>query len=251
MEDRGPGALGFYLAPAAVKEALLGLGLGVVVGLVVVAGMVATGGLRWISEPGSLWSYLREGGASLWLFMIPAAGEEALLRGYLFQALAESWGPGRTLWFTAVAFGLLHLGNPNLSALGVGNIMVAGLFLGAVYVKTASLWWATAAHVGWNWSMGFLADLPVSGYELVNAPFIEAVPSGVDWISGGGFGPEGSIVATLFLALAAAFIWKTPALVPGEVARATQPLFLADGGPDPVTVEMEWTSNIGDTRRTT
>ena len=74
------------------------------------------------------------------------------------------------------------------------------VFLGVVYLKTASLWWATGAHLGWNWAHGFLADLPVSGLELVDAPLLEPVTGGPDWLSGGSFGPEGSVVSTLVLA---------------------------------------------------
>ena len=169
-EGLGPGALGFYLAPSAGKEILLGLALGVGLGAAVTLIMVVSGTLRWTVEAGSLVDYLREGGMSLWLFTIPAASEEALMRGYFFQALAESWGGAWALAVTSALFGVLHLGNPNTSWVGLANIVVAGLFLGVMYWKTASLWWATGAHLGWNWAQGFLADLPVSGLELVDAP---------------------------------------------------------------------------------
>ena len=175
LDGRGPGALGFYLAPGLVKELVGGVALGVVVAGFVAVGMVVSGALRWSSEAGTLLDYVREGGASLWFFTLPAAGEETLMRGYLFQALAESWGGGWALWATSVLFGALHLGNPNTSWLGLANILVAGLFLGVVYLKTASLWWATGAHLGWNWAHGFLSDLPVSGLELVDAPLLEPV----------------------------------------------------------------------------
>ncbi len=83
--------------------------------------------------------------------------------------------------------------------LGLANILVAGLFLGVVYLKTASLWWATGAHLGWNWAHGFLSDLPVSGLELVDTPLLEPTTQGPEWLSGGSFGPEGSILSTLIL----------------------------------------------------
>jgi len=232
-DGRGPGALGYHMAPSAVGEAGLGLGLGVAVGLVVVAGMVALGGVWWHREGGSLGGYLQEAVNSLWLFTIPAAAEEALMRGYLFQALAEDWGAVKALWVTSLLFGFLHLGNPNLSNLGLANVVVAGLFLGTVYLKTASLWWATGAHVGWNWAMGFLADLPVSGWELVNAPLLEPELMGPDWISGGAFGPEGSLVATAVVALATLILWKTPGLAPGNAAKKTRPLILSGAGQVP------------------
>ena len=225
-EGRGPGALGFYLAPDAGKETLLGLALGVGLGVAVTLIMVVSGALRWTVEAGSLVDYLREGGMSLWLFSIPAASEEALMRGYFFQALAESWGGPWALAVSSALFGALHLGNPNTSWVGLANIVVAGLFLGVIYWKTASLWWATGAHLGWNWAQGFLADLPVSGLELVDAPMLEPVTMGPEWVTGGAFGPEGSLIATGVLGLATLWIWHASWLGPGRKAIEVKPLIL-------------------------
>lgn len=227
MDGRGPGALGFYLAPGAAVEAFMGLCLGVVVGLAVTLGIFLLGGVRWESEAGTAWGYLHTGLRALWFFTLPAAAEEVLFRGYLLQALAEVWGGLHALWATSLAFGVLHLTNPNASPVGIGNIVVAGLFLGAVYLKTASLWWATGAHLGWNWALGFLADTPVSGLELVNAPLYDPVAQGAPWISGGAFGAEGSLVATVMLAVAAYLVWQNPALKPGNRAIDVRPLFLS------------------------
>lgn len=230
VDGRGPGALGFYLSPAVAGEALLGMGLGAIVALAVVAGMLAFGGVTWMAEGGSLSAYLRVGAEALWLFAIPAAAEEALLRGYLFQALAEGWGALRALWVTSLIFGSLHVWNPSVGTLALGNIVLAGLFLGVVYLKTASLWWASGVHLGWNWAHGFLADLPVSGLDLVNTPWMEARPEGPSWVSGGAFGPEGSLVATAVLVVASLWLWRTSRLRPGRRAVEVRPLILA--GPE-------------------
>ncbi len=227
LEGRGTGALGFYLAPAALAEASLGLGTGVVVALAAVVGIALFGGLSWVSEPGSYAQVFRVGASALWMFAVPAAAEEALLRGYLLQSLAEGWGGLKALWTTSVVFAALHLGNPGIGLLALGNIVLAGLFLGVIYLKTASLWWASGAHLGWNWAHGFLADLPVSGLDLVDTPKIEARAAGAPWISGGAFGPEASVAATIVLALATLWLWKASWLGPGRRAIETRPLILA------------------------
>ncbi|MBT8398708.1 MAG: CPBP family intramembrane metalloprotease [Gemmatimonadetes bacterium] len=230
LDGRSPGALGFYLGFGAAREAVLGLALGVLIAGVVVAGMVAVGALRWSADVGSLWEYISVGGDALWLFSLPAAGEEAAMRGYLIQALAEAVGGGWALWATSVLFGLLHFGNPDTSWIGLANIVVAGLFLGVVYLRTASLRWATGAHLGWNWAHGFLFDLPVSGLELVNTPAFEPVLGGPDWLSGGPFGPEGSVMATLVLSLTTLVLWNSSWLQPGKRAKETRPLHLTGEG---------------------
>jgi uncharacterized protein len=234
MDGREPGALGFYLAPSAGKESLAGLGLGVAVAGGVILAIAALGGVRWSGMGGTSGEYLLGGAAALWLFAIPAAAEEALLRGYLFQSLAEGWGAVRALWFTSVVFGLLHLGNPNVATLGFVSIVVAGLFLGVIYLRTASLWWATGAHLGWNWAHGFLAGLPVSGLDLVESPLVEAHVRGAHWVSGGAFGPEGSVVAPVVLGVSALVLWRAPWLSPGARAVEVRPLVLfgeSDGSP--------------------
>lgn len=227
MDGRVPGALGFYFAPVGIRELVLGLFLGVAVGGCVTVTMFGLGVLRWTSDAGDLPGYLVACGQSLWLFTVPAAGEEALMRGYLIQALAEVWGGGWALGSTSLLFGALHLGNPNTSWVGLLNIVMAGLFLGVIYLRTASLWWATGAHLGWNWVHGFLADLPVSGLELVDAPLLEPVTGGPDWLSGGSFGPEGSVVSTGVLLLSTALLWNSSWLKPGDRAKAVRPLVLS------------------------
>ena len=140
-----------------------------------------------------------------------------MLRGYPLQALAEAWGAGWALVVTATLFALAHLPNPGVGWVGLTNIAAAGLFLGALYLRTRSLWWATGAHLGWNWAHAFVADLPVSGLELVDAPLVEPVLSGPAWLSGGEFGPEGSVLATAAVLVAFAWTWRTPRLfAPGE-----------------------------------
>jgi membrane protease YdiL (CAAX protease family) len=226
MDGRAPGALGFYMHPRAMAEIALGTVLGASVALAVVAVMALTGGLRWSPQEGSLVGWLL-GGLGAWGFlMIPAAAEEALVRGYPLQALAERWGPGIPLAVTAAAFGALHLSNPGVTVIGTTNVMAAGVFLGIVYLRSGSLWWATGAHVGWNWAHGYVADVPVSGLELLDAPFYEGATRGPAWLGGGAFGPEGSIVATVLLGGVCVWCWRAKWLRPSEAARAARPLAL-------------------------
>lgn len=225
-EGRAPGALGFYMARDAGPEVVKGLGLGTLVALAVIAGMAALGGLRWSSEPGSIGGWFAGAVGALAFFALPAAAEEAFLRGYPLQALAEIWGPAWALAATSLLFGVMHLNNPGVSLLGAANVMAAGLLLGVVYLKTGSLWWATGLHLAWNWSHGFVADVPVSGLDLLDAPFYEGVILGPDWIGGGSFGPEGSVVATVVVVAASVVCWRASWLQPGDAASAAKPLAL-------------------------
>jgi CAAX protease family protein len=218
VDGRGPGALGFYLTPAGVREVGVGVGVGIGVAVTVVGAMALAGGARWAGQDGTLVGWFVGAVEALVLLALPAAAEEALLRGYPLQALAEAWGPAAALLVTSLAFGAMHLGNPGVTPLAVANVAAAGALLGAIYLRTGSLWWATGAHLGWNWTLGYLADLPVSGLEVLDAPLYEGVAAGPAWLSGGAFGPEGSALATVLVLLAAAAVWWGPWLTPTEGA---------------------------------
>ena len=117
----------------------------------------------------------------------------------------------------------------------------AGVFLGAIQLRTGSLWVASGVHLGWNWALGYAADLPVSGLELADSPLYEGVPRGAEWISGGAFGPEGSVLATAGFALAAYLVWRSPRFKPGQSAKDVRPLILSAPGHGP-----DWEGAEGD-----
>lgn len=210
LDGLGPGALGFHLAASTPGEVGRGTALGLGLAAVVVAVLTVAGGVAWGWESGSLPAWVAGAGRTAAILAVAAAAEEALLRGYLLQALAEGWGAGWALAVTSAAFGALHMGNPGATGLGAVNTAAAGLFLGAVVLRTGSLWWATGAHLGWNWGVAYLADLPLSGFEVADAPWVAATPTGPAWLGGGGFGPEGSAVATVVFLAAAAVCWWSP-----------------------------------------
>ena len=86
------------------------------------------------------------------------------------------------------------------------------------------MWWPSGAHLGWNWSHGFLLDLPVSGLDLSDAPGVVSRASGPDILSGGAFGPEGSLLAAAVLLAATTWVWRTGRLAPSAAARHIRPL---------------------------
>lgn len=224
LDDRGTDALGFYLRPEAVGEGFRGLGIGAGAALVGVAAIASAGGLRTLPDAGSGAEWLVEGGWALLLFALPAAAEEALFRGYPLQAVAESFGRGVALAITGVLFGLVHWMNPDGSLTGSVSTGLAGVFLAIVYFKTGSLWMATGAHLGWNWALGFLADVPVSGFDVVETPLYDIELRGPEWLSGAGFGPEGSVLVSGVLVALCIGLWMAPWPTPTRAAVEAAPL---------------------------
>ncbi|MBD0319321.1 MAG: CPBP family intramembrane metalloprotease, partial [Gemmatimonadetes bacterium] len=149
--------------------------------------------------------------------------EEVLCRGYAFQALVQGMGPWPAIVLSSAIFSVLHLGNPNVTWLGLANIFLAGIMLAVAYLRTRSLWFATAVHAGWNWVMSALLDFPVSGGRF-DTPLYDARETGADWWTGGAFGPEAGLAATLAIVAGTVWMLRTPRLSESPRMRELRPL---------------------------
>lgn len=194
--------------PGALRYLARGSAIGVAIVVPVVA-LAMAGGLRYGQDGGTVVEYLSTGAWTAFVLFFPAAGEEVLLRGYPLTVLADRWGNGAALALTTVAFSALHGANPNVGSLALVNIGLAGLLLGLVRIVTGSLWAAIGVHLGWNFATGFLADLPVSGMSLVDAPLIEVTQPGRNFVTGGAFGVEGGLASTVAIALAIVYVARS------------------------------------------
>ncbi|WP_040789441.1 CPBP family intramembrane glutamic endopeptidase [Nocardia paucivorans] len=174
--------------PHLVVGAVCGSGLAaVVMGVLALSGVYRING--WGSASGAL--------AVVGSMCTVAVAEEVFFRGIVFRLLQGRWGATVALVVSALIFGLVHLINPDASLWGAIAIAVeAGLLLGAVYLATGSLWAAIGLHFGWNVATVALFGTVASGSEARESLFA-AVTTGPDWLSGGGFGPEASIVSVL------------------------------------------------------
>lgn len=188
---------------------LWGTLLGIAFVLPALAIAVGAGGLRYGLEGGTVIEYVATGGWTALILIPAAAGEEIVLRGYPLRVVLDRWGRWPALAFTSATFSLLHGANPNVGRLAFLNIALAGVLLGLVCLRTGDLWWATGVHTGWNLATGFLADLPVSGLELVDAPLIDVTGAGTALVTGGDFGLEGGLAATIALVLAILIVART------------------------------------------
>ena len=128
--------------------------------------------------------------------------EEILLRGIVFRITEEKLGSYFAMAISAVLFGAMHLANPNSSLIaGIGLAIQAGLLLAAAYIYTRNLWFPIAIHFAWNFTQSAIFGANVSGNKI-SKTLINSRIEGAEWFTGGQFGPEGSIQATLFCLVA-------------------------------------------------
>ncbi len=151
-----------------------------------------------------------------------AAGEEALFRGYPLQTMLRSLPFAFAALPSSFLFAYVHLANPNmpgglLRVLMFTNTALAGLWLAVGYWRTRSMWLPLGLHWAWNWTMGSLLGLPVSGItSLAAAPLVRATDHGPAWLTGGAYGLEGGLACTAALVVATVFLWRTRLLKPAE-----------------------------------
>lgn len=133
------------------------------------------------------------------VWLIQGTAEETVFRGYLLQRQALSTGAWATVILIALGFGLIHgVTDP----LPLANISLAGILFVFIVLARGSLWLAGGVHAGWNMAQGQIFGIPVSGIPrevsvLDYGPTADTTTT----MSGGEFGLEGSIVATIWLAI--------------------------------------------------
>nr|WP_246405278.1 type II CAAX endopeptidase family protein [Nocardiopsis algeriensis] len=199
-EKRSPVEIAREGAAAATGRGTL---LGVALFGAVIIGIALLGGYE-IHGLGSV-----TGAVGLFGFMAAASvTEELLFRGVLFRIIEERTGTWIALALTGALFGLAHVFNPNAGLWGALAIAITGGgMLAAAYIATRNLWLPIGLHFGWNFAAAGIFSTEVSGNNTPQG-LLDATSSGPVLITGGDFGPEGSLYTVLFCTLmTVAFLW--------------------------------------------
>jgi hypothetical protein len=121
--------------------------------------------------------------------------EELWFRGVVFRLAQEWFGTWAALLVSSLVFGFVHWDAPGATLQGLVSISLwAGLLLSATYLLTGRLWLGIGLHAAWNYTQGTVYSGIVSG----NAPpegFVKSTLQGSEWLTGGAFGVEASVVA--------------------------------------------------------
>ena len=131
--------------------------------------------------------------------------EEVLLRGIIFRIAEEKWGSTIALIISGVIFGGLHLINPHVTLISVLCITVVGVLLAASYMYYRNLWVPIAIHFAWNFTQNGIFGAITSGNEKTSSLLTTRI-TGSEILTGGQFGPEGSVQALLVCFIAAIII---------------------------------------------
>jgi uncharacterized protein len=204
----GVAAIGLWWNRASADNFALGLLGGIGAAAAVLAPALLLGEAHFTPTPAehpTIW-------AAIFLavfLLVGSAAEEILFRGFAFQTLLPLLGNASSVTLCAILFGLLHLGNPGATWLGIANTIGFGAIFGYAFLRSRDLWLPIGLHFGWNFTLPLFGEnvsgltMKVTGYEM-------SWTAGALW-SGGAYGPEASLLATAVLVLLFLYVRRTPA----------------------------------------
>jgi membrane protease YdiL (CAAX protease family) len=192
------------------RDLLVGFGIGAL-GVAVMAGlMLATGHAEITSVSLDAGRF----GLGLLVFGVAALVEEVLFRAFLLGGLRRLTGSaGVALVLSAALFGLVHLlESDDATVVSVVSNTVGGLMYGIAYLRSGRIWLGAGVHVAWNFVQGTVLGFVVSGNDDFSDALMHVTTSGAQWLSGGGYGPEGSVFSLVGRAVIIGLL-LTPAVV--------------------------------------
>jgi membrane protease YdiL (CAAX protease family) len=145
------------------------------------------------------------------ILLTGAMAEELMFRGYPFQRLVQAIGKLGAILVLSALFGFVHLRNPHVSdsqavqVFAFINTLLIGVVLAIAYLRTRALWLPWGLHFSWNFTLGLIFGLPVSGITQFSL-LLKAKVHGPDWLLGGGYGLEGGFLATVLALLGLLYV---------------------------------------------
>lgn len=206
-------------------EVGLGLSVGWGIAVLCVLPLVLVGGIAIVlSLQLSAWGWLL---ADTAFFALLALGEEIAFRGYGFQRFAHAVGPiGASLVYAAF-YAIVQALGPGASHASVAVSVVLSLLLSMTYLRTRALWFSWGINFGWKASRALVFGLAVSGVNS-HSPVVQGDPMGPFWLTGGGYGLDGTWITFFVLLAAMPVVYRltrdldyrhnAPVIVPGGIA---------------------------------
>jgi membrane protease YdiL (CAAX protease family) len=181
------------------REFGMGLATGWGIALVCVIPMALIGGIAVIlTGNASEWGWLL---ADTAFFLLATLAEEIAFRGLGFQCFVESVGPLGATFAFSLYFAVVQQLLPGSSRTSFVVSVVLGLLLSVAYLRTRALWVSWGLNFGWKASRALLFGLTVCGVGS-HSSVVEGDPMGPFWLTGGGFGLDGSWIAFVAMLVA-------------------------------------------------
>ena len=186
-------------------EAGVGLAVGWSLAVVCILPLTLAGGIAiTLITNRSAWGWLLADAA---FFALAALAEEVAFRGYGFQRFERAVGSlGAALGYAAF-YAIVQALLPGSNRASVAVSVALSLALSAAYLRTRALWLSWGLNFGWKASRALLFGLAVSGVNS-HSPVVQGDPMGPLWLTGGGYGLDGSWVTFVVLLAAIPVVYR-------------------------------------------
>lgn len=202
FEGRKITTLGFRKARW-LRESLAGAGVGVgLVGAVVLT-LKLSGCIMVESTPGQPTGIAAAGPLAVFFlgYVVQGGTEELLSRGWILTSVSARHGRVWGVALSTLYFAACHALNSGVNALAYLNLALFGVFTSLYVFRTNSLWGAWGFHTAWNFALGHLFGLNVSGIAAKSGTLIDLSVRGNALLTGGAFGPEAGLPVSAALGI--------------------------------------------------
>lgn len=174
----------------ALREILLGLGIGGGMVVLITLILIISGfyEVDHLNSPGLLIT-------RIFRYSQGAFIEELIFTLIIFRLAEEFSGTVIAYVFVSLVFGGMHLMNDNATLVTSLCISVQQITLLAPFILTRRIWMGWAVHLNWNFSQAGVFGMNNSGMD--HGGFISPLINGPNWITGGDFGIEASLLSLL------------------------------------------------------
>ena len=189
-------SIGFSLASQFRKDLFIGLISGVGMVAVIFTILKLTGLIEIVGTGFPTYELFLVVG----IMFVIAVMEELIYRIYLLVNLTLSMNKYVALAITSILFTLIHADNNGVTLLGLVNIFLIAVLLGGYYIYRKNVWFPIALHFSWNFALGAIFGSAISGNSVPSIFKIKIL--GSEFMTGGEFGFEGSILTTILFIIA-------------------------------------------------
>lgn len=170
------------------KEIVIGLLLGGGLIIFMILLFIITGSIRFEGFNSS--SILID---RIFIYGIGSLIEEFLFTIIIFKLVEEAFGSWAALIVNALIFGFAHILNDNATVWTSIAIAISNPIIVVSFIITRRIWMSWALHLSWNYFQAAVFNMPNSGID--QGGFLQTTINGPEWLTGGSFGVEASIVS--------------------------------------------------------
>ena len=188
-----------FVKKNAVKHYLIGLAVGAVMFTVAIGICALTGSVTITFAGGANVLYL----ILIFIgYMFQGNEEEVVCRGFMLVSIARRYPVWVGVAYNSILFACLHLWNPGIGLLPFINLILFGVLMSLIFLKTGNIWLVSALHTSWNFVQGNVFGVLVSGGTPSVSILSSASTEAKELINGGAFGLEGGIAVTIVVTIA-------------------------------------------------